>query len=74
MFILTQNQTGVADTSKCFGIHIVDESTVIRAYTFDGDGWMKLGKYKTVERAKEVVQEINTALCEHRVSFDMPED
>lgn len=55
MFVLTQNQTGVADTSKCFGIHIVDESTVIRAYTFDGDGWMKLGKYKTVERAKEVI-------------------
>lgn len=35
---------------------------------------MKLGKYKTVERAKEVIQEINTALCESRVSFDMPED
>ena len=27
MFVLTQNQNGVADTSKCFGIHIVDEST-----------------------------------------------
>ena len=74
MFILTQYQTGVVDTSKCFGIHIVDESTVIRAYTFGENVWMKLGKYKTVERAKEVIQKINIALCESRVGFVMPED
>lgn len=74
MFILTQNQTGVVDTSKCFGICIVDDSAVIRAYSNDTNDWIKLGIYKTRERAKEVIQEINTALCEHRVSFDMPED
>lgn len=33
-----------------------------------------LGFYKTRERAKDVIQEINTALCENRISFDMPED
>lgn len=74
MFILTRYQTGVVDTSKCFGICIVDDSAVIRAYSNDTNDWIRLGTYKTRERAKEVIQEINTALCENRVSFDMPED
>ncbi len=74
MFILTQRQTGVVDTSKCFGICIVDDSAVIRAYNNDTNDWIRLGIYKTRERAKEVIQEINVALCENRISFDMPED
>lgn len=74
MFILTQYQTEVVDTSKCFGICIVEDSAVIRAYGSNTNDWIMLGFYKTRERAKEVIQEINTALCENRVSFDMPED
>lgn len=74
MFILTQNQTGVVDASKCFGICILDDSAVIRAYNNDTNDWIRLGIYKTRKRAKEVIQEINTAICENRVSFDMPED
>lgn len=74
MFVLTQHQTEVVNTSKCFGICIVEDSAVIRAYGYNVNDWIMLGSYKTRERAKEVIQEINTALCENRVSFDMPED
>lgn len=74
MFILTQHQTEIVDTSKCFGIYIVDDSAIIRAYSNNTNIWIRLGLYKTRERAKEVIQEINVALCENRVSFDMPED
>nr|DAX02568.1 MAG TPA: hypothetical protein [Bacteriophage sp.] len=74
MFILTQHRAEIVDTSKCFGICIVDDTTVIRAYCNDTSNWIMLGFYKTRERAKEVIQEINVALCENRVSFDMPED
>lgn len=81
MFILTQHRAEIVDTSKCFGICIVDDTTVIRAYCNDiraycndTSNWIMLGFYKTRERAKDVIQEINTALCENRISFDMPED
>lgn len=74
MFILTQHRIEVVDTSKCFGICIVEDSAVIRAYGNNTNDWIMLGFYETRKRAKEVIQEINVALCENRVSFDMPED
>lgn len=74
MFILTQNRTGVVDTSKCLSIRIVEDTTTIRAYGPDSHTWFRLGYYQTTERAKDVIQEINTALCENRIGFDMPED
>ena len=74
MFILVQNRTGVVDTSRCLSIRIVDNSTTIRAYGSGTDTWFRLGSYQSIERAKEVVQLINVALCENRVSFDMPEE
>lgn len=74
MFILTQNRTGVVDTSKCLSIRIVEDAKTIRAYGLNSDTWFRLGYYQTTKRAKDVIQEINTALCENRISFDMPED
>lgn len=74
MFILTQNRAGIVDSNKCFGIHVVDDTSIIRAYSIRTSEWMRLGKYDTRERAVEVIQGINVALCENRVSFDMPED
>lgn len=74
MFILTQNKAEVVNTSRCLSIRIVDSSTTIKAYGSGIDTWSRLGSYQTTERTKEVIQEINAALCENRVSFDMPED
>lgn len=53
MFILTKSQTEIVDTSKCFGICIVKDSAVIRAYGNNTNDWIMLGFYKTRERAKK---------------------
>lgn len=55
MFILTKHRTEIVDTSKCFGICIVEDTTVIRAYGNNTNDWIMLGFYKTRERAKEVI-------------------
>lgn len=51
MFILTQNRTGVVDTSKCLSIRIVEDAKTIRAYGLNSDTWFRLGYYRTTKRA-----------------------
>lgn len=53
MFILTQYRTEIVDISKCFGICIVEDSAVIRAYCNDTNNWIRLGIYKQENEQKK---------------------
>lgn len=57
MIILSQNKSFLANFDKCRAIEAKDYMIVILNEQYDNVGLL-LGKYKTEERAKEVLQEI----------------
>lgn len=67
MLIVSQDKTLVVNFDRVESIGINNENEIACQFN---DGGAVLGKYKTEERAKEVLQEIRTTYVEENCEFE----
>ena len=70
MIIRSQDETAIYDLDKAFSVYASEDGDVL-VLGYTGELAYNLGKYKTQERAKEIVEEIY-AYCGSQSRYDMP--
>jgi hypothetical protein len=77
MWILSQNELSITNCSDIF-VSKDNDKVFIKALSIsnhDGyDPFIKLGEYKTIERAKEIIIEIGEEIFNESNVYEMPEE
>lgn len=76
MIVRTQDETAIYDIEKMMCVYAVQsqdkkDEFIVYGLSYTGELAYPFGRYKTMERAKSIVEEIY-ALCTSQSRYDMP--